>query len=107
MIRLYEGADVYKIVLTSGKELELTESELDDLQSEANTTILSLENQVDELESQVEELQSKLRLVEEEKKQVCENCDDYGDDGLCKDVKGHYCIKNYRMENRWTPKCLN
>ena len=107
MIKLYEGAEVYKIVLASVKELELTESELEELQIQHLEKIDTLEKQVEGLEKQVEGLESVLKFVEEEKKQVCENCDDYGDDGLCKDVKGHYCIKNYRMENRWTPKCLN
>ena len=56
MIKLYEGADVYKIVLTSGKELELTESELEELQSTHLETIDTLEKQVYALEAKEDKL---------------------------------------------------
>ena len=65
---LYEGNGTYNCLLLSGKQLMLTESELDDITDgrvKSHDEYLQLVDEIDELKALVEELQEYKDICEE------------------------------------------
>ena len=70
MIKLYEGSDEYKIILTSGKELNLLVDELDELQGGFEAKAEDLEYEVEDLKYDIERLKEALAEAETENEEL-------------------------------------
>lgn len=80
MIKLYEGSDIYRIILTSGTELELNEDDLAELSKnlevenekllEENENLLeeniNLRNLLSDAETELEQIKYEISLKEDE-----------------------------------------
>ena len=79
MIKLYEGGGIYTLHLTSGKTLELTEDEINEIAAAAGIVeeLHDVENELKQILNSIEEQGQYIREVEDEILPKLDECTKY------------------------------